>query len=150
MKFVRDRKNVDPDFRTLVRLAKRWRNYKELSHLKSFVIELIMAHVLAKYGRGATVEKRFRRFLWYVADSGLQEMISFSENEPPFGTFTDPVVILDPVSSLNNVAGRITEAERVEIVAAANDAWEVAHFASAEDDLGEWKKIFGPGFKVED
>jgi len=150
VKFVRDRKSVDPDFRTLVRLAKRWRNFAELDHLKSFVIELIMAHVLATYGREGTVEERFRRFLWYVADSGLQERISFSENKPPFGTFTDPVVILDPASSLNNVASRITDAERAEIVAAANDAWEAAHFASAEDGLGEWKKIFGPGFKVED
>jgi tRNA nucleotidyltransferase (CCA-adding enzyme) len=150
IKFVRDRKDVDPDFRTLVRMAKRWRNYAELFHLKSFVIELIMAHVLAKYGHEGTVEERFRRFLWYVASSGLKERLQFPENTAPIGDFSDPVVILDPVSSLNNVASRITEAERLEIIAAAKESWEAAHFASAEDDYDAWKDIFGPGFKVED
>lgn len=150
IKFIRDRKNQDADFRTLVRMAKRWRNHAELSHLKSFVIELLMAHVLAKHGRDGTVEERFRRFLWYIADSGLKETLQFPENTAPFATFSDPVVILDPVHSQNNVASRITEAERVEIVAAAKDAWEAAHFASAENDNAVWKEIFGPRFKVED
>ncbi len=59
-------------------------------------------------------------------------------------------MILDSVYSLNNVAGRITEAERVEIVAAAQSAWEAAHFASAEDDNEVWKELFGPRFRVEE
>lgn len=151
IKFVRDRKDIDPDFRTLVRMAKRWRNYAELFHLKSFVIELIMAHVLATYGREGTVEERFRRFLWYIASSGLKEKLQFPENTAPISEFANPVVILDPVSSLNNAASRITETERLEIVTAAKEAWEAAHFASAEDDNNNaWKDIFGPGFKVED
>jgi tRNA nucleotidyltransferase (CCA-adding enzyme) len=150
IKFVRDRKNADSDFRTLVRLAKRWRTHAELKHLKSFVIELIMAHVLAKHGREGTIEERFRRFLWYVADSGLKDVIQFPENTAPFTTFSNPVVILDPVCSLNNVASRLTDPERVEIVSAAKAAWEAAHFASAENDNTVWKEIFGPRFKVEE
>ena len=67
-----------------------------------------------------------------------------------WGLFSDPVVILDPVYSLNNVASRISEAERKEIVTAAQEAWETANFASVEDDNGVWKELFGPGFKVED
>ena len=68
----------------------------------------------------------------------------------PFVTFSDPVIILDPVYSQNNVASRISEAERKEIVAAAGDAWEAANFASAENDNDVWKEIFGPRFKTED
>ncbi len=150
IQFVRDRKNQDGDFRTLVRLAKKWRNHVELKHLKSFVIELIMAHVLEVQGTKGTIEQRFRNFLLYIAQSGLKEKIQFPENGPPFGSFSDPVVILDPVYSLNNVAGRITEAEREEIVQAANDAWEAANFASIENDNEIWKEIFGPRFKIED
>lgn len=150
IKFVRDRKNQDKDFRTLVRLAKKWRNHAELKALKSFVIELIMAHILDTEGGAGSVEQRFRRFLLYVAQSGLKEKLQFPENVAPFGSFNDPVVILDPVYSLNNVAGRITEAERVEIVAAAQSAWEAAHFASAEDDNEVWKELFGPRFRVEE
>ena len=150
IKFVRDRKNADADFRTLVRMAKKWRNHAGLSHLKSFVIELIMAHVLAQQGTAGSIEQRFRNFLLYIAQSGLKDEISFPENVAPFGAFDDPVVILDPVYSLNNVASRITEAERQEIVAAAQEAWETANFASAEDDEAVWKELFGPRFKTED
>jgi hypothetical protein len=150
IKFVRDRKEADGNFRALVRLGKRWRNYAELKPLKSFTIELIMAHLLARDGAKGTIDERFRAFLLYLAQSDLKEKISFPENQPPFGVFTDPVVILDPVYSKNNVAARITEAERAQIVTKAEADWETANFASAEDDLDEWKSIFGPRFKVED
>lgn len=150
IKFVRDRKNVDSDFRTLVRLAKKWRNRVELRPLKSFAIELIMAHVLAKNGTDDSIEKRFRDFLLYIAQSGLKEVISFPENGIVSTTFADPVVILDPVCNSNNVASRISESERKEIVNAANEAWETAHYASSENDIEIWKELFGPRFKVED
>ena len=150
IKFVRDRKDKDPDFRTLVRLAKKWRNRVELKPLKSFAIELIMAHVLAKNGKDGSIEKRFRDFLLYIAQSGLKEVITFPENGLVFPSFTDPVVILDPVCNANNVASRISEDERKEIVAAALDAWETANFASTEDDIEIWKELFGPRFKFEE
>lgn len=150
IKFVSDRKAKDADFRTLVRLAKKWRNRIELTHLKSFAIELIMAHVLAKNGTAGTIEKRFRDFLLYIAQSGLKEVISFPENGLVVAKFSSPVVILDPVSSSNNVASRITEDERKEIVAAAEAAWETANFASQEDDIEIWKELFGPRFKVKE
>ena len=150
IKFVRDRKNKDKDFRTLVRLTKKWRNHAELKALKSFIIELLVAHLLDREGNAGSIEQRFRRILLYIAQSGLKERIQLAENTPPFGTFNDPVVIIDPVYSLNNVASRITEAERQVIVAAAQNAWEAAHFASAEDDTEVWKEIFGPRFKIEE
>ncbi|MBL8275312.1 MAG: nucleotidyltransferase [Pelomonas sp.] len=150
LKFVQARKDKDADFRTLVRLAKKWRNRIELTQLKSFVIELIMAHVLAKNGTDGSIEKRFRDFLLYIAQSGLKEVISFPENGLVLTKFNDPVVILDPVSSSNNVASRITEDERKEIVAAAVAAWETANFASQEDDIDIWKELFGPRFKVKE
>lgn len=150
IKFVRDRKEKDSDFRTLVRLAKKWRNRIELTQLKSFTIELIMAHVLAKKGTEGSIEKRFRDFLLYIAQSGLKEVISFPENGLVFTQFNDPVVILDPVCNSNNVASRITEEERKEIVAAALEAWETAVFASEEDDIEVWKELFGPRFKVKE
>ncbi len=150
IKFVRDRKNVDGDFRTLVRMAKKWRNWTELKPLKSFAIELIMAHLLDTRGKGGSIEQRFRDFLLYVAQSGLKDVISFPENTAPSLQFDDPVVIIDPVASDNNVASRVSEAERKEIVAAAEKAWETANFASAENDHSVWKEIFGPQFRTED
>jgi tRNA nucleotidyltransferase (CCA-adding enzyme) len=150
IKFVRDRKEVDGDFRTLVRLAKRWRNRIELKPLKSFAIELIMAHVLAKNGKEGSIEKRFRDFLLYIAQYELKEAIKFPENGNASLAFSDPVVILDPVCSTNNVASRISEDERKEIVEAAKAAWETANFASTEDDIEVWKELFGPRFKIKE
>ncbi len=150
IKFVLDRKKVDPDFRTLVRMAKRWRTQAEIPRLKSFVIELLMAHVLDTEGPAGSIDYRFRRFLLYIAQSGLQDVISFPENALPLGTFDHPVIILDPVSSTNNVASRLSDDERLEIVAAAKLAWETAHYASAADDIEAWKEIFGLRFRTED
>jgi tRNA nucleotidyltransferase (CCA-adding enzyme) len=150
IKFVRDRKNRDGDFRTLVRLAKKWRNRAEIKPLKSFAVELIMAFLLDKRGSSGSIDQRFRDFLLYIAQSGLKEVISFAENGPSLPSFADPVVIHDPVCSANNVASRISESERLEIVKAATDAWEAANFASVENDHAVWKELFGPQFKTED
>jgi hypothetical protein len=150
IEFVRTRKAKDKDFRTLVRLGKRWRRHMELNALKGFTVELIAAHVLDRDGNGGTLEERFRRFLLYIAQSELKNTISFPENKLPLGKFTDPVVIVDPVNSDNNVASRVTEAERKEIVSAAQQSWETAHFASVEDDYDLWKQVFGPRFRVEE
>jgi hypothetical protein len=150
IQFVRDRKAQDKDFRTLVRLAKKWRNHAELKPLKSFTIELLLAYLQDTEGPSGSIEQRFRRFLLYIAQSGLKDSIRFPENRAPFGEFSDPVVIVDPVYSMNNVASRISEAERLEIVTAGREAWETANFASAEDDIAIWKEIFGPRFQVED
>ena len=132
----------------MVRLAKRWRNNMECP-LKSFHIELIMAHVLEVNGKDGSLEKRFRDFLLYIAESGLQEVITFPENSI-VPSFTDPVVILDPVCDTNNVASRITEDERKEIVRLADESWATANFASEEGDYDLWKELFGRSFKVED
>jgi hypothetical protein len=150
IQFVRTRKTQDKDFRTLVRMGKKWRNTAELKPLKSFAIELIMAYVLDKEGNGGTIEQRFRRFLLYIAQSSLKEIISFPENTVPLGSFSDPVIIVDPVYSFNNVAARITEAERQQIVAVAFEARETANLASADNDNEVWKELFGPRFKVEE
>ena len=147
IKFVRDRKHVDGDFRTLVRMAKKWRNYAD-KPLKSFLIELIMARLLDTRGKGASIEQRFRDFLLYIAQSGLKEVISFPENIGFVPQFYDPVVIIDPVANTNNVASRITEIERQDIVAAAQGAWETANFASTENDHAVWKELFGPQFRT--
>ena len=150
IQFIRDRKDKDRDFRALVRLAKRWRNHAELTPLKSFAIELILAHLVDKGSMAGTLERRFEEFLLYIAQSGLQKTIAFPENGWSIGSFNDPVIIIDPASRTNNVTARITDAERRQIVATAQSSWETAHFASTEDDASLWKEVFGPRFRTED
>ena len=148
--FVKTRKDADSDYRTLVRLGKKWRNYKEIKPLKSFHIELILAYLQDRDGPCERIEQRLCDFFLYIAQSGLKDSIRFPENGKTTIQFKEPVVIVDPVNDENNTTSRISEEEREEIVAAATSAWETAHYASTEDDPEVWKELFGPKFKTED
>lgn len=148
--FVRARKDVDANYRTLVRLGKKWKNFHGIAGLKSFHVELIFAHLQDTHGKSDKIEQRLRDFFLYIAQSNLKTTITFPENKGTIKTFNDPVVILDPVNNENNTAARISEAERNGIVAAATEAWEIANHASVEDDADIWKEVFGPKFKTED
>jgi hypothetical protein len=99
-------------------------------------------------GAGGAIEQRFRNLLLCVASSGLKDEIRFPQNAAPFAAFNDPAAILEPVLSRNNVARRITEAERLEIVAAASQAWETTNFAPTDNDDDVLWETFQPLLKV--
>ncbi|EHA16834.1 CBASS oligonucleotide cyclase [Halomonas sp. HAL1] len=151
IQFIRTRKDKDKHFRTLVRLAKRWKHFHDIPGLKSFHIELIMAHLVDTDGPAVSIERRFREFLVYIARTKLSERIDFPENSgKPIVSFNDPVVIIDPVSPENNVASRITKDEQELIAKHAETTWETATYASVENNNEVWKEIFGNRFKVKD
>lgn len=151
IQFIRTRKNKDKHFRTLIRLAKRWRHFHDIPGLKSFHIELILAHLVDTDGPAESIEKRFREFLAYIARTKLSERIDFPENaNKPAIRFSDPVVIIDPVSPENNVASRISKDEQELLAKAAEVALETATYASVEDSDEVWKEIFGGRFKTKD
>lgn len=150
IEFAVTRKNNDSDYRTLVRLGKKWRNYKEVKPLKSFHIELLFAYLQDRDGPCESIEQRLEDFFLYIAQSELKQLIRFPENKGVIADFQDPVIVVDPVNSSNNTTARITEAERTTIVSTALDGWETANFASTEDDPEVWKELFGPRFKTKD
>lgn len=150
LNFIAARKKKDKYFRSLVRMTKQWKHYMEVPGLKGYTIELLVAFLLDRDGAKGRLEERFTQLLCYIAQSGLKDVVSFPENSKPLGTFADPVKIIDPVNSYNNVAARITEEERAEIVRLATESWETAHYASEEADAEIWKELFGPRFKVND
>lgn len=149
IQFVKTRKDKDKSFRTLARLAKRWRHFHDVPGLKSFHIELILGHLVDTDGPAESIEKRFREFLAYIARTKLRERIDFPENAGKQVThFSNPVVIIDPVSPENNVASRITKDEQELIAKAAEAALETATYASVENDNEVWKEVFGNRFKT--
>ena len=151
--FIKNRRDADTRFKTLVRLLKKWRNEQELSNLRSFMIELIVAHLYDRDGAAASLEAGLQRFFLYVAQSSLAEPITF----PELGKITtfpdDPVVILDPVNKDNNVAIRLTDNERKEIVTVAETAWSTIETARWNNAKGEtldlWKEVMGRSFVVD-
>lgn len=66
------------------------------------------------------------------------------------GNYGKAIDIYQRVLELQPSRTRIKEEERADIVAAASEAWEAAHFASSEGDVEVWKELFGPRFKIED
>lgn len=152
--FLKKRSDADPHYRPLVRLAKKWRNEKEIEQLRSFLIELILAHLQDTLGEAPSLEDGIQRFFLYIAQTKLLQPIEFAENGVVSKLSNDPVVILDPVNSDNNVARRLTNAERLELVQAAERAWERISAASWCSGKGQtiehWKEVFGRSFVIED
>lgn len=152
--FIKKRKELDPRFKTLVRLLKKWRNEQELDKFRSFIIELIVAYLFDRDGVMVSLESGLQRFFLYIAQYELKTPITFPELGEITSFPTDPVVILDPVNKGNNVAKRLSIAERNEIVAASRTAWETIENASWKNTKGEtldlWKEVMGRSFIIDE
>jgi len=151
--FIKKRRDADPRFKTIVRLLKKWRNENELDRFRSFTIELIVAHLYDRDGVVPSLEDGLQRFFLFVAQTGLAKPITFPELGKVASFPAAPVVILDPVNRDNNVAARLTEAERKEIVAGAEKAWATIEAASWKEGKGDtldlWKEVMGRSFTID-
>jgi hypothetical protein len=154
LNFIKSRRDVDPRFKTIVRLLKKWRNENELDRFRSFTIELIVSHLYDRDGVAGSLEDGLQRFFLFVAQSGLSKPITFPELGKVTNFPTAPVVILDPVNKDNNVAARLTDEERKEIVAGAEKAWSTIEAASWKggkgDTLDLWKQVMGRSFTIDE
>ncbi len=117
--------------------------------LSSFAIELILAELQHRYGVAPSLEEGLQRFFLYVAQTGLLEPVLSGHDVEP----ASRVVILDPCNSDNNVAARMLESERQEIVSVATAAWETlmtAHHAGTKGETAElWREVFGSHFNLD-
>jgi len=152
LEFIRSYKDADPRFTQVVRLAKRWRNYAELDALSSFTIELIAAHLNRTRGTPATIEMGLHRFLMYVAQFGLKELITFPGAIGRTPVESTSVRIYDPTNNENNVTARMQENERVEVVNAAMQAVQAVNHAMSVERKGDtvplWQRVLGPQFAL--
>ncbi|OAB59715.1 hypothetical protein AY599_07795 [Leptolyngbya valderiana BDU 20041] len=160
MEFIRTRKDRQPThFAQAVRLVKWWvREQKllrgEAFRFKSFMVELIFAH-LADSGQDLSdYPVSMQAFFNYIVDTGLRERIAFTDyyaaSKLPTNC-TDPVQIFDPVNPDNNVAALYTEQNRRLIVEAAQDALDALNEAHMSATKGEavamWQVVLGKSFR---
>lgn len=158
LEFARKRKKANEvHFAQLVRLVKFWarlmKQERQGFRFKSFMIEMILAH-LADTGLDLSdYPEALQHFFTYVAKSDLRNRIVFSDYYDPktVGQFTSPVQIIDPVNKLNNVS-RLYERHHADmIVDAAIDAGDAIDAALAAPTKHEtvryWQKVFGPSFQ---
>ncbi|MGD8450886.1 MAG: CBASS oligonucleotide cyclase [Phycisphaerae bacterium] len=157
--FIRKRKEAQPQhFAQVVRLAKWWaaeqKGANAAFRLKSFIIELICAH-LADNGHSFSDYRESLEILFnYVVDTELRERIAFADyydtSKSPT-TLTHPIQIFDPVNPDNNTASQYTEENRRLIVTAAQDALDAlneAHTAATKGHAVEmWRIVLGNSFR---
>ena len=79
---------------------------REGFRFKSFMIELILAHLCDQGHDFSDYPEALQHFFTYVARSNMREKIVFSDCYEPstVGTFSAPVQIIDPVNAKNNVS----------------------------------------------
>lgn len=159
LEFIRKRKQAhETHFAQVTRLVKFWaRNLKRERdgfRFKSFMIEMILAH-LADLGLDfSDYPEALQHFFTYVARSNMREQILFGDyyEASAVGTFTETVRIIDPVNAKNNVSRLYTAAEADAIVEAALDSGDAIDAALAaptkQETVYYWQKVFGSAFQV--
>lgn len=133
-----------------LRMAKRWRHWQELAGVQSFHLELLCGYLIDRDGAASGLEEGLRRLLLFIVRD-LTNGVTWGDGN--LSRFDDPVVILDPANADNNVASRITMAERDALVAAARTGYETLTLAQGLQFKGEteklWKELLGPGFAID-
>lgn len=160
LEFIRARKKAhDRHFAQVVRLAKWWARQRkkenERFRLKSFMIELLWAHLADKSLELSDYFHALERFFTYIVKTGLRERVAFEDYYDASALPKEKsatIEIFDPVSPKNNVAAKYTVAERDLLVEAAHDALDALNEAYHSTTGGRaadlMKLVFGPSFKV--
>lgn len=159
LEFIRKRKNDQPThFAQVVRLLKAWaQRHKQANssfRLKSFMIELICAHLADNGTKFDDYPAALTAFFNYILNSQIKERVAFTDYYPksklpkPAGA---AIEIFDPINPDNNVAAQYTENNRQLVIAAAQDALDAineAHTAATKElALNNWQRVFGPSFR---
>ena len=118
---TRRKKAQEIDFSQVVRLVKFWtRKMKaenEHFRFKSFMVELVLAHLADGGASFADYPEALQHFFTYIAKSNFRERIVFGDYylTSSVGTFTEPVKIIDPVNAKNNVS-RLYTAQQADAI----------------------------------
>lgn len=145
----------------LIRLLKAWvregkRNDEQL-RCKSFLLELLVAHLWDKGWNGQPLEvndypRGFEQVMAYIVRTGLQEPIIFDDFYDPAEVHdsSDAIRVWDPVSPGNNVARSYTPADQARLVAFTTAGLEEVSWAAQAPTKGEandaWRTVLGPSF----
>ncbi len=159
LEFIRKRKKEqERHFAQVARLLKFWvknvKREREDFRFKSFMVELILAHLCDRGDDFADYPEALQHFFTYVARSNLRERIVFDDYYDPseVGSFSEPIQIIDPVNQANNVSKLYTNSQAEAIVDAALDAGDAIDATLRAPTKGEtvyyWQKVFGPSFSM--
>jgi tRNA nucleotidyltransferase (CCA-adding enzyme) len=157
LEFVRKRKKQAPDdFAQVLRLLKFWaarlKRERPQFRFKSFMIELILSHLVDNGEDMSDYPEAMQAFFTYLATTNLSNQIAFSDyyRLENIDVGEDRIKIIDPVNPKNNVANRYISSQADAIVDAAieaGDAIDAAlHVPTKAETLRYWRNVFGPSF----
>jgi tRNA nucleotidyltransferase (CCA-adding enzyme) len=159
LEFIRTRKSRHPDhYAQVVRLTKQWAQQRKAIDsefkCKSFMIELILAHLADRDMNLADYPQALKDFFSYIVKTGLAERIAFTDYYP-LSKLPDPtgaaIEIFDPINPSNNIASKYTINDRQRLVDAAEEAADIiseAFYATTKSRAIEcWQFVFGPSFR---
>ncbi|MFZ6051559.1 CBASS oligonucleotide cyclase [Halocola ammonii] len=150
--FSKERKNVNPNIASIIRIIKWWNNYMELDDfMPSFAIELIISYLDLAKGTESNIEEAIIRFFQYTSSGKIDE-INFKDAINEIPDYNTPLFIGDPANNENNIARKISEQNWKEFENEALNAFETLNIAqslsSENATVEEWKTVFGPKFKI--
>ena len=159
LEFMSKRKKAqEGHFSQVARLLKFWvknvKQEREGFRFKSFMVELILAHLCDQDYDFADYPEALQHFFSYVAHSNMRERIVFDDYYRPseIGSFSEPIQIIDPVNPANNVSKLYTSSQADAIVDVALDAGDAIDAALRAPTKGEtvyyWQKVFGSSFQM--
>lgn len=149
--FIRKRKNDYPNFAPMVRVTKWWRNQRGLK-FKSFLIELIWAHIADTEGISDDIVTALQQFYRYIVNTELSENIIFTDNysSDEVKIDTNTVNIFDPVNPKNNVGVSLDYFKKERIIDEADEALGyLSHAVQASTKstaIASLREIFGSSF----
>jgi len=159
LEFIRKRKAAqEKHFAQVARLVKFWagtmKRDREGFRFKSFMIEMILAHLCDQGLDFSDYPEALQHFFTYIARTNMRKQLVFSDyyKLAAVGSFAEPVQLIDPVNAKNNVSHLYTAAQAEMIVAAALDAGDAIDAALAaptkQETVAYWQKVFGSSFQV--
>lgn len=155
--FVKKRKDGNAQYAQAVRLLKWWARQRDIDtdnfHLRSFLVELILAKLSDQGKLQDSYHKTLEAFFLYIQKSQLKERIAFTDNyalaELPPASNAE-IEVFDPVNPQNNVASDSTRSQRVAIVSQAEIALDALSYAvscqTKKEAVDCWKDIMGSTF----
>lgn len=157
--FTRERKRKqEVHFAQVVRLVKYWvknvKRQQEDFRCKSFIVELILAHLVDAGADLSDYPEALQSFFTYVAKTDLRTRIVFDDyyDSSKVGDSRERVQIIDPVNGANNVARLYTEQQTRKLIDAALDAGDAIDAAlgapTKQETVYYWQKVFGSTFQV--
>lgn len=153
LEFIRKRKKEYPNFAQMVRITKWWRDSRDFK-FKSFLIELIWAHIADTEGIESDILPALKQFFRYIIKTELMDNIVFEDNykksEVKFSSKGPN--IFDPVNPNNNVGQSLDHIKRVRVVDEADEALGCLSLAEQSSTKGvaveSLKQIFGSSFSL--